>query len=166
LRRICVFVPLLPPSENKIRTITRAQMRGPKMIRPPMIIYTKEAQGWEVDFKAYLKAHHYASINTFRQGHTIHSVYSLTLRVFFETLVNKSWLSTGQSKAQTPYKRVDAPNRDKLVVDCFSSFLGIDDSLSMRVLIEKYMDPTVQGVELTLEEIDPRPFGIPDEYCH
>lgn len=139
-------------------------MRGSKMVRPPMIIYTEEAKRWGVDFNDYLKKNHFADINEFRKGHTLFSAYALTLRVYFETLVNKSWLETGKNKAQTPYKKVDAPNRDKLVVDCFSSFLGIDDSLSMRVLIEKYMDPTLQGVELTLEELDPTAFGIPRDY--
>ena len=161
-RRLDIVVPLVPPSENKIRTITRAVMRGKLMVKPPMIIYTKDAHVFEELFKAYIQEHYWKECQVFSKGHTIYSAYVLTLRVYFETLVNKSWLLEGKNKAQTPYKKLDAPNRDKLIVDCFSAFLGIDDSLAMRAVFEKHMDPSFQGVEMSLVEVDPREFGIPE----
>ena len=128
-----------------------------------MIFYKKEAKSFVADFKAEVQAHHWQEIQAFAKGHTVTSAYCLTLRVYLPTLVNTTWLNT-KNKASSPYKRVDAPNRDKLVIDAFSTLVGIDDSLAMRVVMEKYMDPDFQGVEITLEELDPRAYGIPPEY--
>jgi Holliday junction resolvase RusA-like endonuclease len=156
-RSLDIEFPWLPPSENHIRV---HRWQGGEM-------YSKEAEAYRTEFKAWVQKHHFALVQRFVRGHQPTSAYRVILTLVFETLVNKGWVEknrAGERKVKSPYKKVDAANRDKLLLDCLVESLGIDDALSMELFIVKRMDPENPGVKITIEEVNPLEYGIPPEY--
>ena len=144
-------------------------MKGGHMVKPPMIVYTKEATEYRQTFVSDVGKRYFMDLQRFVRGHTIYSVYEVTLVYVFETLVNKGWLDVtrdGKRGAKSPYKTVDTGNRRKLLEDCIVNVLGnvIDDKLSFSLYEVKRMEPGNSRVEIFLSEGDPHDFGVPDQY--
>ena len=90
----------------------------------------------------------------------------LSIDVYFPTLVNEGWLKinrSGKRGADSRYKRLDASNRVKVVEDAVVEAIGIDDS-RFQAIVMKHMDPRRPRVEVSLEPLDPREFGVPTTY--
>lgn len=118
----------LPPSENKIRIIR--VIRG----RPGGMAYTKDAVNYKKDFKAFLLKNYSAKLVNFASEHTMQSTYEIRIDLFFpiEQLVNKGW-----PKTKTYFKKMDVGNRRKLLEDCLSESLGIDDMYTFDLRMVK-----------------------------
>jgi Holliday junction resolvase RusA-like endonuclease len=145
-----LWVPYLPPSENRIRVHRR---QGGQ-------VYSKEARDFKIVFTQYLRENYFTEINRFVAKHTPRSIYTLSLSFTFETVINKGW---AKGKAKTRYKKFDVGNRRKLIEDCLVEALGgsIDDCLFFELYLRKEMGDKV-GVHLLLEPSDPEDFGVPD----
>lgn len=147
----------IPPTENKIRVVRRY---GRKKAG---IAYTKEAQHYKQDFITFCR-NYFTDINKFTKGHKITDVYSLNIILLGPPsfLLNKTWL---KGKAKSPYKKLDAGNRRKLIEDALSEILGIDDSMTFELHISKrIIDIKEPKIKLILTREDPSSFGIPKEY--
>ena len=118
----------LPPSENKIRVIR--VIKG----RPGGMAYTKDASNYKKDFKAFLLKNYSAQIVNFAANHTMQSTYEVRIDLFFpiDQLVNKGW-----PKTKTYFKKMDVGNRRKLLEDCLSESLGIDDMYTFDLRMVK-----------------------------
>lgn len=146
-----MHIPFLPPSENRIR-VHRHQ--GGQ-------VYSKEARDFVTRFSEHVRQEYFTAIASFVKEHTEWSVYSVVMTFTLPTLVNKGWL---KKQSKTLYKKVDVGNRRKLIEDCLVQVLGdIDDSVFFEVLLRKRMGP-VEGVWITVQEVDSRDFGVPDAY--
>jgi Holliday junction resolvase RusA-like endonuclease len=160
-RRILrVSYPTLPPSEDRIRQIRWIRRGG--QTKTAGITYTAEAEGYRKEFQEYMRKHYFVELMKFRKGHKDGNVYSLRLIFHFrpEQALNKTWL---EKVAKSPYKKMDLGNRRKLLEDCLSACIDIDDSLFFSVEMYKVIYGEV-GVEMVLEPEDPSLFGVPEEY--
>ena len=145
---ISLWIPFLPPSENRIRVHRR---QGGQ-------VYSKEAKDFKTKFSDYMRENYFIDVTRFVDGHTEQSIYSVTMVFTMETLINEGWV---KKKAKTLYKKVDVGNRRKLIEDCLSTAFGeIDDSLFFELLLRKEMGPE-QGVEIFVQRVSPETFGVP-----
>lgn len=156
--------PVLPPSENHIRQIRWMRKSGQKPKAVGMT-YTAEAEGYKREFREYVRTNCFVAVQKFRRDHRPFDVYVLKMLFHFaaEDLLNKGWLKRGKARAKTPYKRMDVGNRRKLLEDCFSEAIDVDDSLNFGVEMYKFVS-TEPRVELVLEKEDPRSFGVPEAW--
>jgi Holliday junction resolvase RusA-like endonuclease len=146
-----MHIPFLPPSENRIRVHRR---QGGQ-------VYSKEARDFVTRFSAHVRQEYFTQVAAFVKEHTEWSAYSVTMTFTLPTLVNKGWL---KNQAKTLYKKVDVGNRRKLIEDCLVQVLGdIDDSVFFEVLLRKRMG-SIEGVWITVEEVNSQDFGVPDDY--
>jgi Holliday junction resolvase RusA-like endonuclease len=154
----------LPPSENAIRTIKFITIRGRKQ---RVIGYTTEAENYRRAFSSRVGKEFFTRIQGFMAGHHSTAIYSVNITFFFESLVTKGWIQKtrdGTRGAKTPYKMVDVGNRLKLLADCVVDLLSLDDHLTFELNSAKVMDPQNPRIVILLEEIDPRGYGIPEEW--
>lgn len=148
-RELDLWVPILPPSENRIRVHRR---QGGQ-------VYSKEARDFKKQFSDYVLKEYVVDVIDFVRGHTERSIYELDLEFVFETVINKGW---AKKQAKTLYKRFDVGNRRKLIEDCLVEVLGeIDDCLFFKLTLTKSMGLN-QGVRLRLRPADPKDYGVPD----
>ena len=146
---LLITFPHLPPTENHIRV---HRWQGG-------MVYTKEAISYRRLFTDFVRNHYVVAVNNFVSGHTETSVYALKMEFTFETVINKGW---AKKRAKTLYKRFDVGNRRKLLEDCLVEVLGdIDDCLFFEVHLIKRMGEE-RGVVLTLSEVDPSEYGVPN----
>ena len=142
---LTIDVPLIPPSENKIKVIRviRGKVGG--------IAYTKEAENFRKAFKDWIRTHHLVPIQHLANKHTDMSVYDIHLTLWFHksSLVNK-----GYPKTKTFYKRMDVGNRRKLLEDCLAEVLGIDDMVYFKLTMEKRQTPDdiPEGVSIDITQ--------------
>ena len=147
----------LPPSENHVWVHRR---QGGQ-------VYSTEAENFKKAFITGVGDEFLPEIQRFARGHTPHCVYYVRMTFYFSPwdVLNRGWFEwtrKGERKAQTPYKRMDVGNRRKLLEDCITAILGIDDNLNFRLELVKQIDPEFQRVEIEMYEADPREYGIPD----
>jgi len=164
-RGIRIEHPELPPSENKIKVVRWGYAGGKR--KPMGLCYSKEAEDFRKVFTTTIGKKYFSEIQKFVRGHKDSSVYHLTMVFHFETLVNSGWIKKskdGKRKAKTLYKKVDTGNRRKLIEDCLSTVLSIDDSLTFSMELVKVMSDKSPLVEILLEEVPPERFGIPKSY--
>lgn len=148
-RSLHLWVPFLPPSENRIRVHRR---QGGQ-------VYSKEAKDFKKMFAEYVRREYLVDLSTFVRGHHEKSIYELELDFVFETVINSGW---SKKQAKTLYKRFDVGNRRKLIEDCLVEVLGeIDDCLFFKLTLTKRMGPN-QGVRLSLTPCNPSDYGVPD----
>ena len=104
------------------------------------IVYYKK------DFKAFLLKNYSAQIINFAAEHTMRSTYEVRIDLFFpiEQLVNKGW-----PKTKTYFKKMDVGNRRKLLEDCLSESLGIDDMYTFDLRMVK--QATAEDPYLTIK---------------
>lgn len=179
-RRLVVHYDRLPPSDNHIRNIQYRYIGGG---RKAIIGYTQEAENYMKEFRTGVRSPElYIAIQRFVLGHKPQMTYRLEIHLFFPSneILNASWLERwasdsrpgskeqhvkGERKAKGPYKRVDSLNRRKLLEDCLSNLVQIDDSLNWTAEVTKFVSPDDKpAVMLILEEQPPEIFGIPPEY--
>jgi len=153
-------LPFFPPSENNIRVIRWGRKGGKS--RPLGMTWSTPAKKFQSAFRDFVTKTYPVEVQEFVRDHGTESIYALTVYLYLP-LVNKGWL---KGTAKSLYKRVDAGNRRKLVEDCLSTALGIDDSLffDVRLLKLSVEDGEEPWVELFLESKDPRDYGVPDNY--
>ena len=138
----------LPPSSNHI------YFRG--------TILTKKAREYAERFSYQVTREHLAEIS----GLNPNGLYALHLRFYFDSLVNESYRNpkvAPSRRAKTRYKKLDLSNRIKLLEDCVRDALSIDDSHTFAASQEKHHDPVDPRVEIFVQEVDPKDFGIPTE---
>ena len=171
----------LPPSDNHIREVQYRMIGGQ---RKAIIGYTKKAEEYKKDFRNAVVDDDdlFLEIQRFARGHRPGMVYDLEILLFFPPaqLLNPGWLKKyardsapsskvrnkkGERKAKSPYKSLDTFNRRKLLEDCLSEALDIDDRLNWSGGMRKLVSPSGEPeVCLLLTEQDPALFGIPREY--
>lgn len=144
-----LWVPFLPPSENRIRVHRR---QGGQ-------VYSKEARDFQTLFADHLRTSFFTDLAAFVQGHTEKSLYVLRMVFHFDTVINSGW---AKNQAKTLYKKFDVGNRRKLIEDCLSTALDIDDSVFFEVQLVKRMSQTGEGVEILLTRAPASSFGVPD----
>lgn len=166
-RMLRVLHDRIPPSDNHIRDIGYRFIQGRKRA---VICYTKEAENYKKDLVRHINNEYFLEVQAFARGHQPTMLYQLSVVLTFpeSEILNKSWLQTtrdGERKALSPYKRLDTMNRRKLLEDCLSEAIGIDDSLFWEGGAVKLVSTDgVPSVALVLEEVDPETFGVPAEY--
>ena len=143
-----VFFPDLPPSENKIR-VHRWQGGA---------TYSAEAKLYRRKFIEHMRNNYMVDLVRFTKAHTETSAYILEMDFYFPTLVNKGW----PKKAKTFFKKFDVGNRRKLLEDCLSELIGIDDSLFLRLILSKNMGKDT-GVYLRLTPANIKEYGVRHE---
>lgn len=166
-RSLRVSYGVLPPSDNHIRDIQYRFIAGK---RKAIIGYTREAEDFKKGLLRHINEAYFFEVQKFARAHTPCAAYLLSTALHFPPgeLLNSGWLKVrrnGEREAKNPYKRLDTMNRRKLLEDCLAEALGIDDSLFWEGDNVKLV--SVAGsplVELTLEEVDPRRYGVPEEY--
>ena len=141
----------LPPSENKIRIIR--VIRG----RPGGMAYTKEATNYKKDFKSFLLKNYAAEIVQFASEHTMESTYEVRIDLFFsiDHLLNKGW-----PKTKTYFKKMDVGNRRKLLEDCLSESLGIDDMYTFDLRMVKQATAGDPYVTINITKTDKKDYGL------
>ena len=148
-RALDLFIPFLPPSENRIRV---HRWQGGQ-------VYSKEARDYKKLFSDHIRKNYLIEMSQFVGLHDVKSIYELEIHFFFETVINKGW---AKKKAKTLHKKFDVGNRRKLIEDCLVETLGeIDDCLFFRLTLTKSMGEP-EGVRMILRPGDPHEYGIPD----
>jgi Holliday junction resolvase RusA-like endonuclease len=80
--------------------------------------------------------------------------YTCILSIYFDAT---EWKTYGQPRgAKTRYKKCDAGNRQKLVIDAIMSAIGIDDRHIFREVIIKKEDAKDPRIVVVVREQDPR----------
>lgn len=127
--------------------------------------YTPEADNYKKLFREFMRTHFFVEIQKFRRHHEREKVYVLRLLFFFspDQILNVTWPKGGKKRPKSPYKKMDVGNRRKLLEDCLSESIDIDDSLFFGVEQYKFVSDEPR-VEMILEETDPNEFAIPPEY--
>lgn len=161
---LTIDYPELPPSENRIRQLRKFK-KGGKSIHA--ICYTAEAEAYRRKFLQVMGDQYFAEIQKFLAQHKLNSTYRLVILLHFpaDQILNKGWVQAKRT-VQTPYKKMDAGNRRKLLEDCLAEALSIDDSFFFDTEQIKCVTAGPPKVVLTLETEDPRLFGIPEGYLH
>ena len=80
-----------------------------------------------------------------------HIPYYVRLTIFMD-LYTKGW----PKKAMWKYRKVDATNRTKLLLDAISEAIGVDDRHFVTVLVRKEEAKDEQYVRVSVEEMCPR----------
>ena len=153
---------LHPPSENDIKDIRWFRAGG---VRKAAIGYTTQAESWKRKFSDAMRAEFFVEITKFRREHRVTDLYTVQVALDFEEadILNKTWLKGGKGKAKSPYKKVDGPNRNKLLLDAVAEVLDIDDSLFFGVCVRKFAGMS-SSLAVIVERADPLEFGVPQEY--
>jgi|PlaIllAssembly_1097288.scaffolds.fasta_scaffold00059_5 Holliday junction resolvase RusA-like endonuclease len=79
--------------------------------------------------------------------------YRIALYLFFEEVENSGWK---KGRAATRYKKCDAGNRQKLVIDAVTDAVGVDDRHIFKEEINKRCDPEDPRIVVVLRERLPR----------
>lgn len=63
--------------------------------------------------------------------------YHVDIVVYFPDIINKTWPSVAKQR----YKKRDADNLMKLLLDTIAKAIGVDDANFLKITMEKRMDP-------------------------
>lgn len=75
--------------------------------------------------------------------------YEVIIRVFFPAIENKGWV---KGNAKSRYKKSDATNRQKLVIDAVMEGIGVDDSHISKATLYKKCDQDDPRLLIILRE--------------
>jgi hypothetical protein len=153
---------VIPPSENELKDIGYRFVNGK---RQPFIRYSAVAEKYRKDLTKFLRENCLDEIIAARDRN-VHSLFSTEI-TFIQTeasVLNSTWLAK-KNRPKSPYKRNDAQNRDKLLIDIVAEMLDIDDSRywGTNTVLRLVGDSDCVCFVL-YEETDPRSFGIPEGY--
>lgn len=135
-----IIIPFLPPTSNHIYVNGRGG-RGRFL--------SKEAEAWKNRFSQQVIAPYLMPIQDFCK--TVDgdptSILEVWMTFYFakEDILNTTYGTGKKSAAVTRYKKMDVQNRIKLVTDCLSKALAIDDSLNFREIHDKCCADMVEG---------------------
>ncbi len=134
----------LPPSTNHL--YQRTKYGG--------VALTKAAR----TFREHVRKKVVDTIHLIRLQVDQDTVYSLSLKVFFEQLENKGWFKKtreGKRQAKTRYKDLDVDNRIKFLQDCIANALRIPtDAQFFEVHLEKHQDRDNPRAEIVITVAD------------
>lgn len=149
----------LPPSDNAIRELKYSFAGGKRVT---YIGYTKVAEDYKKGVIRALNDMYFVELQRFAKVDTPTALYMLHIVLVFppEEVLNVSWLT---GKAKNPYKKSDVANRRKLLEDCLSESLGIDDSRFWETPIVKLVGAQPK-VSMCLHEVNPLDYGVPASY--
>lgn len=142
-----IVFPELPPSSNHI------YIKG--------TILSSVARAYAEKFSLHFVRNHGHQTMLFDAADTI----AVHLRFFFDQLENKRFMDPKcppSKRPKTRYKRIDLDNRVKLLTDCVRDAIGVDDSHIFAASQEKHQDPLNPRVEVYIQKVDSRDFGIGD----
>lgn len=123
----------LPPSVNHMYMTA---MKGSGRARIPIRVLTKEGKKFHNETTAELVRRFPTELKIFKPN----TPYMVVGKLFFPNLFNKGW----PGKAESRYKKFDADNRLKLLLDVVKDAGGIDDSciLDLRIIKAEGPDST------------------------
>jgi Holliday junction resolvase RusA-like endonuclease len=136
---INLFIPILPPSSNKIYV----NKRGGKGR-----FLSTFANQYKIKVKNHLGENYFTEINILKPE----TIYEISYIFLFkkEEIYN---ITYGKPKgAKTKYKKLDVSNRIKLLEDCLTEITGIDDSYFFTLSIKKKVSKN-PGVYISLQEM-------------
>jgi len=138
----------LPPSVNHVYMTV---MKGKGRARIPIRTLTPEGKKFKNETTAELVRRFPTELRIFKPN----VPFMVVGRLSFPNLLNKGW----PDKAETRYKRLDADNRLKLLLDVLKDAAGIDDSnfLDIRVIKALGPDKTELWIMNMEEECPPTP---------
>lgn len=115
---IRIVIPFIPPTSNNIY-ITIWKLKR--------IAKSKEANAFATRFIDEVVPKYLPWIS--RMSNAPETVYQVSTYFYLDRwdIMNKGWFQTPR-KAATRYKKMDTGNRLKLIHDCLSDALGVDDS--------------------------------------
>jgi Holliday junction resolvase RusA-like endonuclease len=125
---IHLHYPGLPPSVNDAYTTVLTKVRG--KLRPKRVL-TKEGKKFKKEFAGHIAQTYPTELTIFEKN----TPFAVVGQFGFPDLINKTW----PEKAESRYKKRDADNRLKLLLDALPS--GIDDSQFMVVTASKIQGP-------------------------
>ncbi len=113
-----IVIPFIPPSSNLIYTT---------IWKKRMIVKSKDATAFHNKFMSEVVPKYLPWIS--RMSNSPEAVYQVATYLYLDQwdIYNKGWFQQPR-KAQTRYKKMDTGNRLKLIHDCLSDALGVDDS--------------------------------------
>lgn len=113
-----IVIPFIPPSSNNIYVTIWKQRR---------IVKSKEATAFYNRFMSEVVAQYLPWLS--RMSKDPETIYQVTTHFYLDQwdIFNKGWFQKPR-KAATRYKKMDTGNRLKLIHDCLSDALGVDDS--------------------------------------
>lgn len=115
---IHVVIPFIPPTSNNIYvTIWKRKQ----------VVKSKEAVAFHSRFVSEVVPKYLPWLS--RMSKSPDTIYQVSTYFYLDQwdIFNKGWFQTPR-KAQTRYKKMDTGNRLKLIHDCLSDALGVDDS--------------------------------------
>ena len=118
---LCIVVPFIPPTSNKIYVTNWRQKTR---------FLSKEAKAFKTKFSEEVVAKYLPWLSQMEDAASNPDVrYSVEAWLFLDrwSIENKGWFSEKRT-AKTRYKKMDTGNRLKLLNDCVSNALGVDDS--------------------------------------
>ena len=156
LDRLHIIIPFLPPSSNKIYVTDWKRKRRFK---------SNQAQAFRNRFLWEVVPNYLPQISQLvvpKEDPTV--LYVVSVHFYFprDEIINKTWGEGKKTSAKTRYKKMDTGNRLKLLLDCLSDSIGIDDSYfsdisgSKRIAESYHLDPQVH---IFLARIDPSQIG-------
>lgn len=113
-----IIIPFIPPTSNSIYVTIWKQRR---------IVKSKEATAFHNRFTSEVVPKYLPWIS--RMSNSPETVYDVKVVLYLDQwdIFNKGWFQVPK-KAATRYKKMDTGNRLKLIHDCLSDAVGVDDS--------------------------------------
>lgn len=148
---ITIEVPFIPPSVNDLYFNNR---HGGRTL-------TKSGQVFKTRIKEYLTEHYLDEIQKLNPR----SMYSMTMWFYLDKddVFTKSYLEN--PKTQSPFKKRDVGNMEKVLVDCIKEFAFEDDCQIFHEVLWKMATTGGRKVVIRLDEVSPHTFIVgPNEY--
>lgn len=131
-----IVIPFIPPTSNNIYVTVWKRKQ---------IVKSKEAVAFHSKFVSEVVPKYLPWLS--RMSNAVETIYQVGTFFFLDQwdILNKGWFQTPR-KAQTRYKKMDTGNRLKLIHDCLSDALGVDDSHFFSLAAQK-LSAQEYGVE-------------------
>jgi Holliday junction resolvase RusA-like endonuclease len=132
----------MPPSDNKIywnnpyggRTLNSTAKKYKREVKDQVAKLILRS-GSKVDFQPCVE-------------------YEAIITIYFDEIEFKTW--GDKNGALTRYKKLDAGNRQKLIIDSVMGAIGIDDRHIFREVLRKRVDAADPRVAVIVREMNPR----------
>jgi len=113
-----LVIPFIPPTSNNIYVTIWKQRR---------VVKSKEATAFHNRFASEVVPKYLPWLS--KMSNSPEAIYRVTTLFYLDQwdMFNKGWFQVPK-KAATRYKKMDTGNRLKLIHDCLSDAIGVDDS--------------------------------------
>ena len=125
---ITFHLPWLPPTDNNAYENIPVRMFRGKHVGGGRRL-SEEGRTFKVELTNYLARTYIQELREFKKN----TRYVVWCIFYFDALVNKGW----PNKTDTRYKKIDATNRSKLMLDTIAELTGCDDSTYFDVVFSK-----------------------------